>query len=115
MTNALPKDFAALEPFTEWALPCERDRHRKRIATDLHTVRTFYDAMFPRMNAIMDFLDKIPVDDFDRQPAEVKTLHRLALAFMEVSHPIDMNWRTTDVDDAFPSSRFEFLPPSSVR
>jgi hypothetical protein len=34
---------------------------------------------------------------------------------MEVSHPIDMNWRTSDVDDAFPSSRFEFLPPSSVR
>lgn len=115
MTGTLPKEFAALEPFTEWALPSERDRHRKRIATDLRTVRTFYDAMFPHMNAIMGFLDKIPADDFDRQPAEVKTLHNLALAFMEVSHPVDMNWRTSDVDDAFPSSRFEFLPPSSVR
>lgn len=111
----LPKEFAALEPFTEWALPSERDRHRKRIATDLTTVRTFYDAMFPRMPAIIDFLDTIPIATFDRQPAEVKTLHHLALAFMEVSHPIDMNWRTSDVDDAFPSSRFEFLPPSSVR
>ena len=115
MTGKLPAEFAALEPFTEWALPSERDRHRKRIAADLPTVRTFYDAMSPRMPAIIDFLDTIPVGDFDRQPAEVKTLHHLALAFMEVSHPIDMNWRTTDVDDAFPTSRFEFLPPSSVR
>jgi hypothetical protein len=115
VTGKLPAEFAALEPFTEWALPSERDRHRKRIAADLPTVRTFYDAMSPRMPAIIDFLDTIPVGDFDRQPAEVETLHHLALAFMEVSHPIDMNWRTTDVDDAFPTSRFEFLPPSSVR
>ena len=115
MTGKLPGEFAALEPFTEWALPSERDRHRKRIATDRPTVRTFYDAMFPHMPAIMDFLDGIPVQDFDRQPAEVRTLHHLALAFMECSHPIDMNWHTTDVDDAFPTSRFEFLPPSSLR
>jgi len=115
VTGKLPAAFAALEPFAEWALVSERDRHRKRIATDLETVRAFYKAAFPLMPAIMDFLDAIPVADFERQPAEVKTLHHLALAFMECSHPIDMNWRTSDVDDAFPSSRFEFLPPSSLR
>nr|ART40450.1 K793 [uncultured bacterium] len=71
--------------------------------------------MFPRMDAICTLLDRHSVAEFDTLPAEVQNLHNLALAFMEVSHPIDMGWRTTDVDDAFPSSRFEFLPPSNVR
>jgi hypothetical protein len=116
MNTALPKDFADLAAFADtWSLPSEHDRHLKRITSSLDEVRAFYKALFPRMDAICRFLDRYPVAEFAALPAEAKNLHYLALAFMEVSHPVDMGWRTTDVDDAFPSSRFEFLPPSNVR
>lgn len=115
MSKPLPEEFADLAPYTEWSLPSEHERHLKRITSSLDTVRAFYRALFPRMDAVCGFLSHYRVEEFDALPAEVKNLHHLALAFMEVSHPIDMGWRTTDVDDAFPSARFEFLPPSDLR
>lgn len=116
MTKPLPAEFADLAPFAAiWSLPSEHERHLKRITTSLDEVRTFYRALFPRMDAICTVLNKYPADAYGTLPAELQNLHNLALAFMEVSHPVDMGWRTTDVDDAFPSSRFEFLPPSNVR
>jgi hypothetical protein len=31
---------------------------------------------------------------------------------MEVAAPIDLEWPTGDITDAFPVERFQFLPPS---
>jgi hypothetical protein len=55
--HALPEAFADLVPFAEWSVPIERDRHRKRVVSDLETVRKFYDAMLPRMEAIITYLN----------------------------------------------------------
>jgi hypothetical protein len=38
-TNNLPADFADLEPFSEWALPTERERYAKRLASSIHERR----------------------------------------------------------------------------
>ena len=115
-TKPLPAEFADLSRFADaWALPTEQERHRKRNATDLATVRALYAALLPRMDAMMTFLSRYPVEGFDTLPAEVRNLHNLALAFMENSHPIDMDWRTVDIEDAFPSERFIFQAPSNVR
>jgi hypothetical protein len=112
----LPAEFADLAHHAdEWALPSEQERHRKRNATDLATVHALYAALFPRMDAVMSYLARYPVDGFDRLPVEVQNLHNLALAFMENSHPVDMDWRTVDIEDAFPSERFIFQAPSNVR
>jgi hypothetical protein len=111
MTDAvLPGAFADLAAFADWILPVERDRHRKRVTSDLATARRFYDAVFPRMEAIVAHLDARRWEDLD--PAE-RNLFLLACAFMEVSHPVELGWKTTDIEDAFPYQRVEFLSVSA--
>lgn len=119
MTDAaLPAEFADLNPYASaWALACERDRQRKRATSPMAEVRAFYDAAFPRLEAIIGHLDRYRLEDIEsgRAPSEVCRLHRLALACMEASHPIEMHWAATDIDDAFPIDRLVFLPPSNQR
>jgi hypothetical protein len=106
----LPPSFADLAAFASFILPVERDRHRKRVTSDLATVRTFYDATFPRMEAIITYLNARRWEDMT--PAD-RNLFVLACAFMEVSHPIELGWKTTDIEDAFPYQRLEFLSVSA--
>ena len=79
----------------------------KRVECDTNKVQRFYETALPRMEAIMAYLDEF---ELDTMPAPAKRLYYLALTCMEMSHPVDLNWRTTDIDDAFPSERVEFLP-----
>lgn len=103
----LPEPFADLAgPGGEWILPTEKARHDKRVTSDLQTVRTLYEAMLPRMDAIMTYLNTLPLGEM--RPAD-RNLYSLALAFMEISHPIELNWKGTDTEGAFPSERLEFL------
>jgi hypothetical protein len=113
----LPEPFADLAAFADWILPIERDRHRKRVASDLATVKRFYEAVFPRLEAIISRLNARRWEDME--PAD-RNLFLLACALMEVSHPIELGWKTTDIEDAFPYQRLEFLsvsarPPWDVR
>ncbi len=114
--RSLPPEFADLEGFVAaWALPTERQRQAKRVGDELDAVRRFYEAMLPRMPALFDYFDKIPHGDQTQLPADALRLYRLGAAFIEASHPIEMKWRRTDIDDAFPLDRFNFLPPSDRR
>jgi hypothetical protein len=107
----LPREFADLEPLVrEWALTSEEARHRKRLASDLSTVAAFNERLHPRMDAIIAHLNCFSLDAL---PPEEINLLNLARAYMETSHPVDLGWSTTDLADAFPSERFEYLPPSS--
>ena len=107
---ALPILFSDLAAFSEWVLPVERDRHRKRVTSDLATVRKFYDATFPRMEAIITYLNARRWEDLT--PAD-RNLFVLACALMEVSHPVELGWKSTDIEDAFPYQRLEFLSVSA--
>ena len=107
---ALPAAFADLTTFADWIIPIERDRHRKRVTSDLATVRTFYDAIFPRMDAIITYLNGRGWEDLT---PDDRNLFLLACAFMEVSHPVELGWKTTDIEDAFPYQRLEFLSVSA--
>ncbi len=111
MTDAaLPASFADLAAFADWIVPVERDRHRKRVTADLATVKRFYEAAFPRMEAIITYLNARRWEDMD--PA-AENLFVLACALMEVSHPVELGWKTTDIEDAFPYQRLEFLSVSA--
>ncbi len=112
----LPSVFADLEPFAAvWALPNEQARQVNRARADLETVRTFYLAMLPRMPAVFDYFERIGHGDLDQLAPEERCLYQLAAAFYEASHPVEMKWRRTDIDDAFPLERLRFLPPSDRR
>ena len=108
--NVLPTDFADLAHYVlEWALPTEKARHQKRLASSLEVVTEFNNALYPRMDSIIAYLNRFPLD---AMPPETINLLNLARAYMETSHPVDLGWPTTDLEDAFPSDRFEYLPPS---
>ena len=82
--HALPEPFVDLVPFAEWSVPIERDRHRKRVTSGLATVRTFYDAILPRMEAIVTYLDARPWEALT--PVD-RNLFALACAFSVSSRP----------------------------
>jgi len=113
---ALPPEFRDLEGLVaDWALPNEKQRQAKRVRSDREEVRRFYEAMLPRMPAVFDYFAKIQHGDVEQLSEESRRLFRLGAAFFEASHPIEMRWARTDIDDAFPLERLDFLPPSNQR
>jgi hypothetical protein len=100
----LPPEFSDLTPWVaQWALPHERERNRKLLSVDVEELRPFYDAMLPRIPEVKRYLDQFPLN---AMPSEASTLFDLAMTFMETAHPIDLGWRTTDIEDKFPIERF---------
>ena len=72
MPSTLPPDFADLEPFADWALPTERERYDKRLASTMDEMQAFYDAAFPRLEDAMAYLERSRLDalpDDAKQPA----------------------------------------------
>ena len=106
-TRLLPKQFSALESFVaDWALPTEAERLAKLTRTSI--------AMFGRAEEMRSYLSSFRLD---AMPDDAKTLFDLLLTFIETAHPIELNWTTTDIDDAFALDRmtieqFEVVPPS---
>src|SRR5215470_456662 len=99
----LPAQYRELEPFVaDWALETEGDRLKKLVATSIEDLRAFYDAIYPRAAAIRD---ELSARKLDALTAEEKTLFFLLMTFIEVAHPIELNWKETDIDDAFPLER----------
>ena len=108
--TTLPAQFAGLEAFVSvWALKNEQARHENLLARSIAELRRFYDAILPRMDEITLYLNRLPLD---AMPPDAQVLYDLAMTFMESAHPIDLRWRTTDIEDKFPAERFIFLPPS---
>jgi len=106
---ALPQQFDDLAPWgEEWCLDTEKARHFKRIRSDRDTVKNFFGAVFPRMDEIIQYLNTKNEIDPRKLSSADRNLYYLAATCIEMSHPIDMNWVSTDIDDKFPSERLEF-------
>ncbi len=60
----LPEEFADLEPFARvWALPSANERYERRLASSMEELQEFYDAMVPRAEAALAYLDQFALDD----------------------------------------------------
>lgn len=108
MTGIFPADFATLEPFAMWALPTERERYDKRVASTMDELQEFYDAAFARFDDALTYLDELPLDDL---PEEAERLLYLYLALVTVSFPVEV-WRQPRVPDSGASSFDEILAPT---
>jgi len=106
----LPKGFEDLRHLGEWIVPTEEGRHKKKLSADIETARSFYQTVFPRMDAIIEHLNEVTWGAMS--PAD-RNLFLLASMCMEVSHPVELGWQTTDIADAFPTSRVQFLSESA--
>jgi hypothetical protein len=105
MTVALPPEFADLAPFGEWALPTERERYDKRVASTMDELQAFYDAAFPRMEDALAYLDAYALDAL---PDDASHLLWLYCALVTVSFPVEV-WRQPRVPDSG-AARFDEVP-----
>ena len=102
----LPAPFADLAPWAErYALETERERNHRRVTSSLEELQAFYDALLPRMDAVMDHLMQVPNDN---PPAPERTLAALASTFMEISLAVEL-FKSPTVPDGFDWRRFEIL------
>jgi hypothetical protein len=104
----LPAEFDDLEPFAGWALPGERARYQKRLASSMEEMQAFYDAALPRLDAICAYLDRFPIDDL---PDDAKHLLWLGCALVNVSFPVEV-WRQQRVPDSGASDFYPVLEPA---
>src|SRR2546428_6974937 len=95
MSDALlPEAFADLRHLGEWIVPTEEGRHRKKIGADIETARSFYQTVFPRMEAIIQHLNGVAWESMG--PA-ARNLFLLASILVVESHPVELGRRTHDV------------------
>jgi hypothetical protein len=107
-SSTLPAQFAELEPYLEWALPTERERYDKRVATPMPELQAFYDAVFPRFEEAAEYLEQFAMDEL---PDDAKNLLWLCSALVTVSFPVEV-WRQPRVPDSGASSFDEVDAPA---
>jgi hypothetical protein len=105
--NALPTEFADLEPFADWALPTERERYAKRLASTMDELQSFYDAALPRLEDAATYLEQLPLDAL---PEDAKNLLRLCYSLINVSFPVEA-WRQPRVPDSGASTLDVVIEP----
>ena len=92
----LPPEFSDLEPFARtWCLAGEPERYAKRLASTMAEMQAFYDALFPRAEEAIAYLDKFPLDDL---PDDARRLLHLLYSLIMVSFPVEI-WRQPYIPD----------------
>ena len=83
---ALPEPFEDLAPFVDWALETERARTEKKVGASMDEVRAFYDAVLPRLDAMIEHLEGFSDGDM---PAPAHRLYLMALSLVEVASLVE--------------------------
>jgi hypothetical protein len=92
----LPPEFSDLEPFVEdWCLASEPERYAKRLGSTMDEMQAFYDAIFPRAEAAIAYLEKFPLQEL---PDDALRLLRLLYSLIIVSFPVEI-WRQPYIPD----------------
>ena len=88
-------DFSDLSGFIDkWGLETAHERLQKRSATDLPELKAFYDAVTPRLEEMIVFLNQFPVDEI---PEQFKPIAYMALAICEVDDAINV-WKSSNLE-----------------
>lgn len=104
--SELPSAFADLEQFAgEWSLATEKARFMKRVTAPIEEIRPFYEAIKPRVEAMMVYLK-----DFGSNPGalppEARSVLNLVSSYFEVSRIFEV-WDQQDV-------RCDFFRPEEL-
>ena len=106
--STLPPEFADLEPFAGWAIPTERARYAKRLASSMDELQAFYDAALSRMEEASTYLEQFDVNDL---PEDAKRLLWLYCSLVTVSFPVEV-WRQPKVPDSGSTSLDAAVEPA---
>lgn len=93
---ALPAEFADLGPYLDWDLATEPERYAKRLASSMTEMQAFYDAAFPRLEDVIAYCDRFPLDEL---PEDARTLMHMMQSLINVSFPIEA-WKQPRVPDS---------------
>lgn len=105
--NALPAEFADLHRFVpEWTLSTERARNEFRTRQPYARLQEFYDALMPRLEAITEYLNRLPLHALPRDAAN---LLELALMLMEVSPAVEY-YQHADVPESVDYAKYQIFP-----
>ncbi len=108
MDSPLPSQFNQLNSLAEkWALASELDRNDRRRSSTMEEIQSCYDAMLPRMDEIIAYLNQYPLNNL---PADAQRLFYLALSFMEISPAIEL-FKEPDETGVFAAGRFKIGEP----
>lgn len=92
----LPAEFSDLEPFVaEWCLDSEPARYAKRLSSTMGEIQAFYDAMKPRAEAAIQYLEKFPLDDL---PEDAMRLLKLLYSLILMSFAVEI-WHQPYIPD----------------
>jgi len=91
-----PDAFEDLEPFAGWALRTEGERYAKRLSSSMDELQAMYDAAFPRLQEMMDYLDGFDLRDL---PSDATRLLWLCYSLVNASFPVEV-WRQARVPDS---------------
>lgn len=83
----LPRSFAELERFIEWAIPDERERYSKRLSSSMADLREFYDAAVMRADDARKYLDEF---DYPDLPPDALRLLWMMFSLIVVSYAVDV-------------------------
>jgi hypothetical protein len=67
--------------------------------------------MLPRARDT-DYLSRFPLE---KMPADAQVLYDLMLTFIERAHPIELNWKITNIKNPGEAKRLKFHGPSAAR
>ena len=105
----LPPDFADLERYAaDWVLDTEAERNAFRIQRSMDELDAFHNAVFPRLDAICEHIDRYPMDAMSAPAAR---LLRLAQMVMEAM-PATMVYREPDVPNSIAPERMRIISPA---
>ncbi|OBJ21241.1 hypothetical protein [Mycobacterium sp. 1245801.1] len=84
----LPAGFTDLEPFVDdWALPTRAQRYEARLAKPYDDLVTFYDAIAPRAEEAIAYLNGL---DINALPDEATRLLHLLYSMILVSYAVNV-------------------------
>ena len=89
----LPEPFSDLQPFVkEWALPARAQRFNKRWNSDMEQIGAFYNAMLPRLDDIVAYLNTFKLSEI---PENSLPLMHMSQTLIEISRCIEV-WDAPD-------------------
>jgi hypothetical protein len=92
----LPPEFSDLEPWVaDWCLDSEPERYAKRLSSSMAEIQAFYDAVFPRAEQAIRYLDQFPLRDL---PEDAFRLLKLLYSLILMSFPVEI-WKQPYIPD----------------
>lgn len=83
----LPSGFSDLERFADWMLPTTVERNRKRLASSMDEISALYNALLPRLEEVLAYLDQFSLEEM---PQDALRLLFLTLSLAEVSIGVEL-------------------------